>query len=212
MDAASLQNVIDAQAIYDTSSFDARSLAVTLQTDSTRIDAAINALNALVTPLGYNSGGDFYFQVPLTVTLNLSSGSYHDVVVSLQPDVTLVINGVDGGTTIVGHSPALTIAAGNVIVNHVALTTATDAPTVLVSGGRLTLRDDDIQESTGFSDAAVSVTGDLATGPGTADDPGGDTIHVNGARAFIRNTTADPIVAVDDAFEVNGQAWSGPSR
>ena len=57
--------------------------------------------------------------------------------------------------------PALTVAGGQVTVLNCTLLTTGDAPTILVSGGNLTLRNDIIQESTGFNDAAISVTGGI---------------------------------------------------
>jgi hypothetical protein len=39
---------------------------------------------------------------------------------------------------------------------------------------------------------------------GTAADPGGNTVNVNGAGNFFLNTTATPITAVGTAFAVNG--------
>jgi hypothetical protein len=45
-----------------------------------------------------------------------------------------------------------------------------------------------------------------------AADPGNNTLDVNGAGTFIRNTTANPIPAVGDTFERDGQetAWPAP--
>jgi SdrD B-like domain len=116
--------------------------------------------------------------------------------------MTLYIDGAPG-TTIDPDLPAFTLASGNVVISHVTFVTTGDAPTILVTGGRLTLRHDVIQESTGSSQAAISVTGgtlDL----GTADDPGGNTINVNGPGAFVRNTSGSPISAVGTAYTVDG--------
>jgi hypothetical protein len=146
---------------------------------------------------------------PAIVILNLASGTYTDVTASPPAGVTLVINGNGSSRTIVGHSPALTVASGNVIISGVTFTTATDAPTILVAGGHLTLRNDVIQESTGFTDAAISITGGTVD-LGTATDPGGNTININGTGTFIRNTTANTIVAVGDTFEINGQVTAWP--
>jgi hypothetical protein len=72
-----------------------------------------------------------------------------------------------------------------------------------VTGGSLTLRNDVVQESTGFTDAAVSLTGgtlDL----GTASDPGGNTLNINGTGRFVDNATSSQIPALGDTFEING--------
>jgi hypothetical protein len=155
-------------------------------------DAFLAAVNAAPAPAA-----------PVTVVLNLGAGTYTDLTPSPPAGVTLVINGNGSTTTIVGHSPALTVSSGTVVVTGVTLTTATDAPTILVTGGHLTLRNDTIQESTGSNDPAIQVTGgtvDLGTTP----SPGGNTINLNGPGAFALNTTATPISAVGDAFTVNG--------
>jgi hypothetical protein len=170
---------------------------VVLAADPTTVDSVLAAVNALPEP----SSGTTPRQVEVDV--NLTNDSYSDLSASPPLGVTLVINGNGGSTTIVGHSPALAVASGNVIVENVTLTTATDAPTILVTGGSLTLRNDTIQESTGSSDAAIAVTGGTVD-MGTASSPGGNTINVNGAGAFASNTTSSPIPAVGDTFTVNG--------
>src|SRR5262249_45898819 len=100
-------------------------------------------------------------------------------------------------------------AQGAVIVTNMTLTTATDAPTILVTGGSLTLRNVVIEESTGFTDAAICVTGgslDL----GTAGDPGGNTLDGNGTGEVVHHTTAARIPAFSDTFETNGAPIAAP--
>jgi Ca2+-binding RTX toxin-like protein len=152
---------------------------------------------------------------PVTVVLDLGSGtSYTDLALSPKAGVTLVING-NGSQTVVGNSPALTVgsgtgSSGNVVISGVTFTTATDAPTILVAGGHLTLRHDVIQESTGINvnQVAVQVTGGTVD-LGTDADSGGNTLNVNGPGAFIRNATSTPVPAVGDTFTVNGLSTSG---
>ncbi|HVC97858.1 MAG TPA: choice-of-anchor Q domain-containing protein, partial [Pirellulales bacterium] len=165
------------------------------QTDATN---AIIAVNALASP---NSGSE-------TVTLNLAplppGSSYSDLNAGPHPGVTLVIYGLPGGLeTIVGKSPALTVSSGTVIVTGITLTTATDAPTILVTGGSLTLRNDTVQSSTGFADAAISVTGGTVD-LGTTGDPGNNIINITGQGQFIRNTTSSSVSTTGDTFEING--------
>ena len=88
------------------------------------------------------------------------------------------------------------------------LTTATDAPTILVTGGSLTLRDVVIEESTGFTDAAISVTGG-SVDLGTTDAPGGNILDVNGTGEFVHNTTGASIPAFGDTFEIERRAHRG---
>jgi hypothetical protein len=59
----------------------------------------------------------------------------------------------------VGHSPALIVEGGKVIVNNASFTKSTAFPTILVTGYSLVLRNDVVQESTGFAAAGLAVSG-----------------------------------------------------
>src|SRR5439155_11340289 len=72
---------------------------------------------------------------PVTITLNLGSANYTDLAPSPKAGITLAISGSGGTTTIVGHSPALQVSGGNVIVSDLTLVTDTNSPTVQVSDG-----------------------------------------------------------------------------
>ena len=151
---------------------------------------------------------------PVTFELGLAAGDYQELNLKPNTGVTVVVSGTSGQTTITGASPALTVSAGSdgsgsVIATDLLLTTATAAPTVLVTGGSLTLRNDIIEESTGYAQAAVSLAGgtlDL----GTAADPGNNILDINGLGEFVHNTTANSIPATGDTFEVNGVPISAP--
>jgi N-acetylneuraminic acid mutarotase len=158
--------------------------------DAQNVVSAVNGLSAQTTSV--------------TVVLNLTPGTtLSDVSPAPPAGVTLIITGDGSTTTFVGQSPALTVTSGNVIVSGVIFTTATDAPTILVTGGSLKLRNDVIQESTGYSDAGLSITGGTVD-LGTTADPGGDTLNVNGTGAMIANTTSNPVSPVGDTFKFNG--------
>lgn len=135
-----------------------------------------------------------------------------DVCSDVQPHphegVTLVMIGSQ--TDIIeGRSPALTVSSGTVIVQGITFRTDTDSPTIEVTGGNLILRDCDIEESTGFNQAAISITrGTIDLG--TSDDPGGNTLNINGTGTFIRNTTTTPVTAYGDTFDINGQVTAWP--
>jgi hypothetical protein len=141
---------------------------------------------------------------PATITLNLTQGTYHDLTLSTQDYVTLVVNGVGGsvgtvnGTNVVGNSPALVVTGGTVFINNVAFTTATDAPTILITGGSLTLSNDIVQESTGYNDAAIKITG------GSLNLAGGNTLNINGAGQFIVSTGTSLVAATGTAYQING--------
>jgi probable HAF family extracellular repeat protein len=215
MDAVSLQNVVNTEAywinegtLYENGDFNGgnpQPAVVVLQADPTQINAAQTALNAIGQPTIYDQWFDA-FAVPVTVALNLTNNSYNDLNVNLQPGITLIINGVNG-TTVVGHSPALTITSGNVAVNNVTLTTATNAPTILVTGGNLALRNDVVQESTGYADAAISVTGG-AVDLGSPASPGNNTININGSGQLVQGSGPGLVSAAGDTFQTNGTAIS----
>src|SRR5205807_1306098 len=81
-------------------------------------------------------------------------------------------------------TPAFTVLSGNVVVSHVTFVTTGDAPTILVTGGSLTLRDCVVRETTDASQAAIRVTGG-ALDLGTATDPGGNTLVLYGPGTFL---------------------------
>jgi uncharacterized delta-60 repeat protein len=171
--------------------------AVVLSVDATTIDAALAALASL-TP-------DPAASQPVPVVFDLGGSTVSGQDITVPAGVSLTIrNG-----TLDPDSPALTVTGGQVSVVNCTLTTTGDAPTILVQGGSLKLRNDVIQESTGFNDAAIAVTGGTVD-LGTAADPGGNTPNVNGTGTFLRNTTANHITAVGDSFEINGQVTPWP--
>ena len=186
--AANLQTVL---ATTSTVNLDAAT-----STDAQTILTAVNGLTAPTSTV--------------TITVNLASGSFTDLTASPPTGVTLDLTGNGTTTTIVGTSPALQVTQGAVSVAGMTLTTATNAPTILVSGGSLTLRNTTIiQESTGGTDAAVDVT-DGSVDLGTTASPGGNILNVNSLDEFVDNTTANSIPATGDTFEVNGVPISAP--
>ncbi len=141
---------------------------------------------------------------PIDVSVSLASGiQLNEANLSIPAGFRVSIN---GGTWI-GGSPALTLSSGDLTVTNATFQNDTDAPTILVTGGNLELRNDLVESSTGFADAAISVTGgslDL----GTATDPGGNTINVKGTGTWFQNATSSPILFSGDTFEINGTAQS----
>jgi hypothetical protein len=182
--------------------------------DSSFAQSAADVIAQVVAPMVtvYDDNGDPIGEAPepITITLNLGQGTYQDLTLSTQDSVTLIVNGINGsvgtvnGTNIVGNSPAVMVTGGNVTIQNVNFTTATDAPTILVTGGYLTLRNDIVQESTGYSDAAIAVSGGSTVDLGTAAGPGGNTINVNGAGQLVLSTGLNFVTAVGNTFQVNG--------
>jgi hypothetical protein len=144
--------------------------------------------------------------LPVTVTVDLGGGNFTGITASPPANVTLVFeNG-----TFNGHSPALTVTSGTVLVLHSLLQNTTDAPTILVTGGHLTLRDDVIQESTGFAQVAVRVTGG-AVDLGTVGDPGGNILNVNGDGTLIADTGTSPVSAIGNTWQTNSAPLTSPA-
>ncbi len=160
--------------------------------DNADFQTAISEINALT--------GDWN---NATVIIDLAPGEYSDTTVQPPSGMTLEINGTTypGGETteFVGHSPALTVLSGNVVVTNITFTTATSSPTVVIAGGNLTMTGDSIQstgaaqtvvsetagsltlqddtvQSTGAAVTAVSVSGGTAN-LGTPTSPGGNTLE-----------------------------------
>jgi hypothetical protein len=155
-------------------------------------------LNPLTVPSGSAT--------PIDIAVSLASGiQVKEADLSIPTGFRVSIN----GGTWYGGSPALTLKSGNLTITNATFQNATDAPTILVAGGSLTLRNDVVQESTGYTDAAIRVTGgtlDL----GTPASPGGNTLNVNGSGQFVQNTTGSLVPATGDTFGINGLAQAAP--
>jgi hypothetical protein len=179
---------------------------LTIQADPTTINDVVSGLST--TNLGQSV-------VPVSVYLNLAPGTYTQqngtgYTLNLPTGMTLYINGTTPTnnqvpTTIDPASPAFTVASGNVVVSNVTFVTTGDAPTILVTGGSLTLRNCVVQESTGYSDPAIALTGGTVD-LGTSASPGDNVINVNGAGEFVHNTTPNAVAAVGVSFQANGAA------
>ncbi len=136
--------------------------------------------------------------VEIVLTIDGEAGGQ---IVNLNPGVRLVLHGTDG-TFIVGASPALTVQSGEVIVAGVTFLNSTDAPTILVTGGTLVLRDSTVQETIGGSRAAIEITGG-SVDLGTLADPGGNAFDVSGPGELIRNTGSSYVPALGNLFQVD---------
>jgi hypothetical protein len=145
---------------------------------------------------------------PVTIILDLGGGTYSTGGVTANPphNVTFVIQ---NGTLDPAY-PALTVAGGQVSVVNCTLTTSGDAPTLLVTGGNVTLNDDAIsQTSTSSTQPAIAVTGGIVN-LGTATAPG-NTLSVSNYGNLVSNTSGNAISAVGDTFVVGGTVESAPN-
>ncbi len=166
---------------------------VTIQVTPATADEVVLAIATVTVPQGQAD----------SVYLNLAPGTYDSQTVSVPSGMTLYISGAPG-TTIDPASPAFTVASGNVVVSNVTFVTTGDAPTILVSGGSLTLTNDDVvQASTTFTQPAIAVTGGTVN-LGTASSPGNNTLSVSSSGDLVSNSSGNAISAVGDTFVVGG--------
>lgn len=145
----------------------------------------------------------------VTVVVVLADGSFTaDLLVASSSGV---ITELFGPGVLIQNSPALTVESGEVFVVNTTLRGDKDSPTILVQGGHLTLRNSMVQESTRYSRPAIQITGGIVD-LGTAADPGGNTFNVNGAGELIRNTGPNPVSALGNTWQVNGNAPTSSYR
>jgi len=189
LNSTNLQTVINQQGSMTTQA-----------TTDAQAQALITAVDVLSAP-----------STATTITINLGSTDYTEITASPPDNTTLVLVGNGTTTTIVGHSPALLVSGGNVIVRHVTLLTNTDAPTILVSGGNLVLRNDVIEETTFPDQAALQITGGTVH-LGTANSPGGNIFDASGGGELIHNAGPNPVSALGNTFEADGVAITSPYR
>jgi ELWxxDGT repeat protein len=161
-------------------------------------DTELAAVVAAVEALAPTASGPV-----VTIVVTLADGDYGGQNIDVPAGVRLVIDGTSSTVTFVGASPAFTVSSGEIVVKGVTFTNSTNAPTILVTGGSLVLRDSLVQETTGGSRAAIEIAGG-SVDLGTAVDPGGNTIEVLGAGELIRNLGAEFVPALGNVFQING--------
>jgi type VI protein secretion system component Hcp len=154
--------------------------------------ARITVVDGLVSPIDFATR-------PLILQINLASGTYSDVNLDPPAGVTVILKGSGLDTTIVGHSPALTVTGGDVEVDDVQLETSTDSPTIIVTDGTLTLRNDVIAETPGYDDSTIVVSGGMLD-MGTADDPGHNEFYGQGN--FLWSATPGEMTVSGDEFDL----------
>jgi uncharacterized delta-60 repeat protein len=152
-----------------------------------------------IADLPANTGGPVF-----DIVLNLAEGDYQEPnVIDVPAGYRVIINGSSGQVIFHGNSPSLIIASGEVIVTGVTFVNATDAPTILVTGGSLVLRDSVVEETTAGNRAGIEITGG-SVDLGTAADPGGNNIEVHGAGQLVRNLGGQFVAALGNSFDVDG--------
>jgi uncharacterized delta-60 repeat protein len=139
------------------------------------------------------------------ITIVMAQGTIGGGRIDVPAGYTLILEGANGTTVFEGSSPALTMVSGIAVVSGVTFTNATDAPSILINGGHLTIRNSTIHETSGGSRAAVEILG----GSVNLSDSG-NTIIVHGDGEAIRNHTASNIDALRSAFQIDGVTLTDP--
>jgi Ca2+-binding RTX toxin-like protein len=169
-------------------------IVVNVPVTEAELAAVIDAINAAVP----DSSG-----LAVEIVLTVADGNYGGQFVDLNPGVVLIIDGAGNSVTFTGASPAFTVSSGDVVVRGVTFVNSTDAPTILVTGGSLVLRDSVVQETSGGSRAAIEITGG-SVDLGTTEVPGGNTFDVSGTGELVRNLSTSLVHAVGNEFQVDG--------
>ena len=124
------------------------------------------------------------------------------------PGKTVYISGsgIPGQSVLTGASPALTVTAGDVIVqNGIEFSNnATNEPTILVTGGSLKLRNCIINETNQGNNSCIKVTGGTVDAGASVSDPGNNKFKVNLPGSGIDNEQAVNLYAI-------GNNWSSPT-
>ena len=140
---------------------------------------------------------------PVQLVLNLGNMQFSGKAITVPDGVTVVIE--NGSLT--GASPALTVNSGTVVAANMTFTNSTPASTILVNGGSLSLRGSTVNETDGGDFAAIEIVGGMVD-LGTEAEAGGNTIIVHGAGQAIRNSSTNPLSALGNTFQVDGNTLS----
>ncbi|NUQ63575.1 MAG: hypothetical protein HUU20_13955 [Pirellulales bacterium] len=154
-------------------------------TTTAEVSQAVDAINTLASPAQ-----------PVEVILDLGGQTVTGQTLAPPANVTVII--ING--ELIGASPALIVESGVVVLLDSTASNSTDAPTILVRGGSLTVRNSTISESMGGIQAAVEITGGLVD-MGTVDSSGGNVFIVNGDGEFIRNVSSGQVWAIGNHFQ-----------
>ncbi len=183
----------DLQVAINTATAGSEPVDVTINVNSTNISQVIDAIQQV------------YANEQVSIVLYTNSGEYAGLHIAAPANVRVILDGQNGQVTLAGASPALTVESGEVEVRNMILTNATDAPTILVTGGRLVLRDSMVHETTAGNQAAVRVTGGSAD-LGTSAAPGNNVLNINGEGLFTDDTGNGSIIAVGNSYQIDGVA------
>ena len=138
----------------------------------------------------------------IDVVFNLDQGNFGaGEAVDVPLGYRLVINGNETSVVFEGSSPALTVRSGDVLVmDGVTFVNATNAPTILVEGGSLTIRNCTIRETTGGERAGIEILGGTVD-LGTPTNAGGNVLDVSGPGELIRHGGPNSVSAVGNTWQ-----------
>lgn len=175
----------------------AGSQSLSFATTPAQLGTLVNAINDLKSPSKL-----------VTITLVLNGGTYDGVTISPPLNVKVVFSSSGGSVTFVGHSSALTVTSGQISVQRgVSFTNTTNAPTILVNGGSLTMRGTTVVAA-GYQTALLVTAGSVDLG--TTSDLGGNTLKAGGRGELIHNAGLNPLPALGNVFQVDGLTLLDP--
>jgi Bacterial Ig-like domain (group 3) len=144
---------------------------------------------------------------PITIVADLGGGTYSTGGIAYNPtdpNTALDVTWMPENGTLDPSYPALTVGAGHVLVQNCTLLSNGDTSSLVVTGGSVALRNDNVvQASATSAQPVINITGgslDL----GTTASPGNNTLSANSTGALIQNTTPNLISAVGNTFESGG--------
>lgn len=117
----------------------------------------------------------------------LYAGTYDGLNYNFSKTLT-ILNVSSGTVTFTGTVSPLVVSAGDLTINGIDFTTASDVPTVLVSAGKLTLRSTNVYESTAFDQTGVLVTGGVLDAGTATTDKGLNRFLSDGNGLSMNNT------------------------
>ena len=157
-------------------------------------------------PITVGAGGDH-----TTLADALSAAGNGDVISILDPgthpgftysspgDLT-IINNSSGTVEITGASPALTVTSGTLNVTGLTFDVSTNDPTILITGGKLVLRNSTVIESAVANQNGIRITGgELDAG----------LVGDHGENTFIVNLPGRAVNNVSGIANAIGNFWGG---
>jgi hypothetical protein len=127
----------------------------------------------------------------------LEGGTYACADITNTQNIVLTISNASGAEVIItGCSIALTVSSGDYTYDGFTWSTADPNETILVSGGKLTLRNCTIIESTGSNQTGINVTGAGQLDAGNSTTAGHNTFVTDGTGKALTSTSSGTVTAI----------------